>query len=250
VIVSESLARRYWPNENPLGKRLKWGPPQAKAPWLTVVGVVGDVKQGALDQTTMMHTYEPSSQQGDDFFNHFNAMNFAIRAAGSPASLASAVRAEVWGLDPQLAVARLSTMNDIIEKSLTGRRFNLFLLATFAALALVLAAIGIYGVVSYSVTQRTHEMGIRMALGASRGDVLGLVVRQGLVLALAGVAIGAAGALAVTRFLSTLLFHVAPTDPVTFLVVSVVLTAVAAAASVVPAWRATRVDPTVALRYE
>ena len=141
-------------------------------------------------------------------------------------------------------------MNDIVEKSLTPRRFNLFLLITFAALALVLAAIGIYGVISYSVTQRTHEMGIRMALGAGRGDVLGLVIRQGLILALAGVAIGVAGGLVLTRFLSTLLFHVAPTDPLTFLVVSVVLAIVAVAASVVPAWRATRVDPTVALRYE
>jgi predicted permease len=250
VIVSESLARRFWPHENPLGKRLKWGVAQSKSPWLTIVGVVGEVKQGALDQATLPHTYEPYSQQPSDIVSILTDMNFALRASGDPASLASAVRAEVWGLDPQLPVAWLLPMNDILEKSLTPRRFNLFLFVTFAGLALVLAAIGIYGVVSYSVTQRTHEMGIRMALGAGRGDVLGLVVRQGLVLALAGVGIGVAGGLALTRFLSTLLFHVAPTDPITFFVVSLVLATVAIAASIVPAWRATRVDPTVALRYE
>jgi predicted permease len=248
VIISRSIAREFWPNEDPIGKRLKWGVAQSHNPWLTIVGVVGDIKQGPLDETTQSHTYEPYLQTGDPL--PFNSLNFAVQVMGPPASLASAIRAEIWAFDSQLAVAHLETMNDIVEKSLAPRRLNLFLLVTFAGLALVLAAIGIYGVVSYSVTQRTHEMGIRMALGAGRGDVLGLVVRQGLFLALAGVAIGVAGGLVLTRFLSTLLFHVAPTDPVTFFVVSFVLAAVAVAASVVPAWRATRVDPTVALRYE
>ncbi|MDE3137908.1 MAG: FtsX-like permease family protein, partial [Acidobacteriota bacterium] len=248
VIISQSIAREFWPNEDPIGKRLKWGVPQSDSPWLTIVGVVGDVEQGPLDHDILPHTYEPYLQVKAS--GPLNSMNFAVQSAGRPESLDSAIRAEIWDFDSQLAVAQLETMSDILEKSLTPRRFNLFLLVTFAGLALVLATIGIYGVVSYSAAQRTHEMGIRMALGAGRGDVLRLVVRQGVLLALAGVGIGVGGALALTRFLSTLLFRVAPTDPVTFLAVSFVLAAVAVAASVVPAWRATRVDPTVALRYE
>jgi predicted permease len=244
VIISQSIARRYWPGEDPIGKRLKWGPAQSTTPWLTVVGVVGDVKPAGLDQPTVPHTYEPYLQVPWD------SLFFAVRTSRDPAALASAVRAEVWSADSQLAVSQMRTINDIVEKSLTQRRFSLFLLVAFAGLALVLAAIGIYGVVSYSVSQRTHEMGIRMALGAGRVEVLRLVVRQGLILALAGVAIGVAGALVLTRLLAGLLFQIAPTDPVTFISGSVVLAAVAVAASLVPAWRATRVDPTVALRYE
>jgi putative ABC transport system permease protein len=250
VIVSESLARKYWPGQDPIGKRLKWGVEESKGRWLTIVGVVGDVKPGALDQATVPHSYEPYSQQTDEYVRGLAAMNFALRASGDPASHASAVRAEGWSLDSQLAVAQLLPMNDIVEKSLTGRRFNLFLLVAFAGLALALAAIGTYGVVSYSVSRRTHELGIRTALGAGRGDVLKLIAGQGFILAATGIAFGVCGALVLTRFLSTLLYQVPPRDPATLAAVSALIGIVAVAASLVPAWRATRVDPNVALRHE
>ena len=174
----------------------------------------------------------------------------AVRAAGDPASLASVLRAAVWGLDRQLAVADVRTMSQVISESTAPRRFNLFLLLAFAALAVALAGIGIYGVLSYSVAQRTHEIGIRMALGAQRGEVLRLVVGQGLLHLGVGIAIGIAGALALTRFLASLLYEVRATDPVTFAAVSTILTGIALLASYVPARRATKVDPMVALRCE
>ena len=170
LLVSESLAKRYWPNQDAIGKRLKWGPQESKDPWLTVVGVVGDVKQSTLDVETTPHTYEPLLQ------NTSGSANVAIRASGDPAALTSALRAAVWALDPQLAVAQIRTMDQVISESTTSRRFNLFLLAGFAFLALVLSAIGIYGVIAYSVVRRVHEIGIRMALGASGGDVMRLVI--------------------------------------------------------------------------
>jgi len=246
LIVSESLAKRYWPNLDPIGKRLHWGPPESKDAWLTIVGVVGDVKQGPLDAPTIQHTYESYAQHDVPA----NTLNVAVRAAGDPASLASALRAAVWGLDRQLAVADVRTMSQVISESTAPRRFNLCLLLAFAALAVALAGIGIYGVLSYSVAQRTHEIGIRMALGAQRGEVLRLVVGQGLLHLGLGIAIGIAGALALTRFLASLLYEVRATDPVTFVAVSAILTGIALLASYVPARRATKVDPMVALRYE
>ena len=246
MIVSESLAKRYWPNLDPIGKRLHWGPPESKDAWLTIVGVVGDVKQGPLDAPTIQHTYESYAQHDVPA----NTLNVAVRAAGDPASLASALRAAVWGLDRQLAVADVRTMSQVISESTAPRRFNLCLLLAFAALAVALAGIGIYGVLSYSVAQRTHEIGIRMALGAQRGEVLRLVVGQGLLHLGLGIAIGIAGALALTRFLASLLYEVRATDPVTFVAVSAILTGIALLASYVPARRGTKVDPMVALRYE
>lgn len=246
LIVSESLAKRYWPNQDPIGKRLKWGPPESNDPWLTIVGVVGDVKQGPLDAPTVQHTYEPYAQD----IVPASALNVAMRAAGDPASLAASLRVAVWGLDRQLAVAQVRTMDEVISESVAPRRFNLYLLAAFAALAAVLAAIGIYGVISYSVAQRTHEIGIRVALGARRGDLLRQVVGQGLLLMAAGVVIGVLGALALTRFLANLLYEIKPIDPATFIAVSLLLATVALLASYIPARRATKVDPMVALRYE
>ena len=246
LIVSESLAKRYWPNQDPIGKRLHWGPPESKDAWLTIVGAVGDVKQGPLDAPTIQHTYESYVQHDVPA----NTLNVAVRAAGDPVSLTSALRAAVWGFDHQLAVAEVRTMSQVISESTAPRRFNLFLLSAFAALALVLAAIGIYGVLSYSVTQRTHEIGIRMALGAQRGEVLRQVVEQGLLLLGVGIVIGIAGALALTRFLASLLYEVRPVDPLTFAAVSAILAGIALLASYIPARRATKVDPMVALRYE
>jgi putative ABC transport system permease protein len=246
LIISESLAKRYWPHEDPLGKRLKWEPTASTDPWLTIVGVVSDVKQRELDAATIPHTYEPYGQHEGAPSN----LNVAIRAAGDPASLASALRAAVWGLDRQLAVAQVRTMDQVISESNAPRRFNLLMLAAFAALALVLATVGIYGVIAYSVAQRTHEIGIRMALGAEARDVLRMVIVHGLRLALSGVALGAIGALALTRFLSSLLYGVKPTDPLTYVAVSLLLLAVAMLAVYIPARRATKVDPMVALRYE
>ena len=246
LIVSESLAKRHWPGQDPIGKRLKWGPPESNDPWLTIVGVVGDVKQGALDAATMPHTYESYEQHGTPW----SSLSVAARAAGDPASLASALRAAVWGLDRQLAVAQVRTMDQVISGSIAPRRFTLVLLAAFAALAVTLAAVGIYGLIAYSVAQRTHEIGIRMALGAQRGDVMRQVLGQGALLMGGGVGIGIVGALILMPSLASFLYGVRPTDPVTLAGVVAVLVAVALVATYVPARRATKVDPMVALRYE
>jgi putative ABC transport system permease protein len=244
LIISDSLARRYWPSQDPIGKRLKWGPEGSKDPWLTVVGVVGDVKQSSLDVETSPHTYEPFLQ------NPISALNVALRTSNDPASMATALRAAVWSIDPQLAVAQVQTMDQVIRKSTTPRRFSLFLLGGFASLALILSAIGIYGVIAYSVVRRVHEMGIRIALGAQRRDVLRLVIGQGMLLLAVGMIIGTLGALALTRALASFLYGIRPTDPVTFVAVVAILAGVAFLACYIPARRATRVDPMIALRYE
>ena len=246
LIVSESLAKQYWPGLDPIGRRLMLGTPQSDAPWLTIVGVVGDVKQGALDEDTALHTYAPFLQQK----SLFNSLNVTVRAVGEPAELASSLRAAIWGLDDQLAVAQVRTMDEIVGESTAPRRFNLYLLAGFAVTALMLAAIGIYGVIAYSVGRRTQEIGIRLALGAGRFDVLLLILKPGFALTLAGTGLGIAAALALIRLMSAMLFGVRPTDPLTFAAVSVVLVLVSLLASYIPARRAAKVDPMVALRYE
>jgi putative ABC transport system permease protein len=250
VIVSKSIAERFWPNRDPIGQRLKWGLPQSPDPWLTIIGVVGEVKQGALDQPTRPHTYEPWLQADDQMVMFASSLNLAVRATADPTTLSGMVRAQVWSLDKRLAVADVKTMDQIVDESIAPRRFNTFLLLVFAAVSVFLAAVGIYGVISYSVAQRTHEIGVRMALGAGRSDVVGLVVRQGMALTLVGVAIGLAAAFAVTRLMSSLLYGVRPDDPVTFGGVALLSVGVAFAACYVPARRATKVDPMVALRYE
>jgi putative ABC transport system permease protein len=177
-------------------------------------------------------------------------MTFVARTQSEPAALAAAVKQQIWKIDSQLPVSKVKTMNEVAAASFAARRFNMLLLAIFAGLALVLAAVGIYGVMSYTVTQRTQEIGIRMALGARAGDVLSLIIKNGMVLTLLGVVLGLAGAFGLTRLLTTLLFGVKPTDTVTFITVSIVLIFVALLACYLPARRATRVDPLVALRYE
>jgi predicted permease len=245
AIIDESFARRYWPGEDPIGKRLKRGGPGSEAPWLTVVGVAGQVKQYSLDADSPRiafytpHSQEPSSQ-----------MYIVVRAASNPETLVGAVTAEIRAMDPDLPVYNVATMQGRMSDSLARRQFSTLLLGLFAALALVLAAVGIYGVMAYSVNQRTHEIGIRIAIGAQSSDVLRLVIWQGLTLALMGVGAGLAAAFLLTRMMRSLLYGVSATDPATFAVISLILMAVALAASALPARRAAKVDPMVTLRYE
>ena len=245
LLVSDSLAKKYWPGQDPLGKRLKWGPAESSDPWLTVVGVVGDVKQGPLETATDAHTYEPYAQLGVPL-----SLRVAVRGQGDPAGLATEVRDAVRDLDPQLALGSVRTMDEVISRSTSSRRFSLVLVGSFAALALTLAAIGIYAVLAYTVARRTHEIGVRMALGARSSDVLRQVLGQGLRVTAIGIVLGAAGALVLMRFLQSLLYEVRPTDPLTFAGVLSVLVIVSATASYLPARRAMRVDPMVALRNE
>jgi len=242
VIVSQLIVERYWKNQDAIGKRLKLGPPDSNSPWLTVVGIVGDVKQGPLDAETTPHVYRPYAQEP------VRSLNFVARSVGEPASLAPALRAAIWSLDPQLVMSRVRTMEQVIKESTSPRRFNLFLLGAFAVLAMALSAIGIYGVISYSVARRSHEIGIRMALGAQTSDIITLILRQALWLLGIGVAIGVGGALVLTRFLSSFLYGIRPTDPVTFVGVVVILTGIGLLASYIPARRATAVDPMSTLR--
>ena len=243
VIINQSLARILWPNGDPVGKRMKGGPMGDN--WATVIGVVADARHNGLNTEVQPEFHRPMFQGMVLDFAYL-----AVRAKGNPLSLSGAVRNEVGELDRQIPVYGVETMQERLSGSLSPERFNMVLLALFAALALALAGVGIYGVMSYSVTQRTHDIGVRMALGAAREDLLRLVVRQGMVLAAAGLGTGLVAALALTRVLSSLLYGIHATDPLTFAAVSLVLLAVAWIATYVPAHRATKVDPMVALRYE
>jgi putative ABC transport system permease protein len=243
-LVNAMLARRFWPNDDPVGKRFKWGHPQDDTKWITIVGVVGDTKLYGLDKPARLEVYVPFRQ------DVANDMYLVVRSAIDPASLTSAIRATVSSIDKDQPVFGIETMQKLVDDSVSTRRLTLVLLGIFSALALILAAIGIYGVMSYSVALRTQEIGIRMALGAQHRDVLQLVLGQGARIALFGVAIGLVGAAALTRFLSSLLFSVSTNDPLTFAGVAAILVAVALVACYIPARRAMRVDPIIALRYE
>lgn len=243
MLVNEELARRYWPNENPVGQRITmkdWGDPLAGE----IIGVVGDIKADGLDGEMRPMIYWPYPQ----FPNTFN--NLVIRTDGNPLDVTAAVKAEVWAVDAEQPLARIQTLENLIADSVAPRRFNMLLLAGFAALALILAAIGIYGVISYTVSQRKHEIGVRMALGAGAGDVLKLILRQGMSLALLGTGIGGVVAFSLTRLMTTLLFGVSAYDPLTFSSIAALLLIVALLACWVPARRATKVDPLTALRHE
>jgi putative ABC transport system permease protein len=240
VVISETLARRYFPDEEPVGKRLQFG----ESNFREIVGVMADVKQFGLETEARPSMWFSALQSPS------RSMYVVMRTGGDPLSLASSVRNEVWAIDKDLAVANIAAMESIVSESIALPRFILLLVGFFAVVALVLAAVGIYGVMSYSVTQRRHELGIRMALGAQAGDVLKMVVGQGLLLTIIGVVIGLAGAFAVTWLMSSLLYGVSATDPVTFVLIALILTGVALGASFVPARRATKVDPMIALRYE
>ncbi|HEV2492439.1 MAG TPA: ABC transporter permease [Terriglobia bacterium] len=240
-IINRTMARTFWPGQDAVGKRLRFGPDQK---WGEVVGVVGDVRQHQLGEAPAPMMYAPYAQ------DPFPFMDIAVRTASEPASLASSVARAIQNVDKDEAVYNVRTLDEVVSRSISRRRFNTLLLGLLASLALLLTAIGIFGVISFAVTQRTHEIGVRMALGAERYDVLRLVVRQGLLLALTGVAIGLVAAWGLTRLMAALLYGVRPTDPATFLLVSLLLVGVAMLACYLPARRATKVDPMVALRYE
>ena len=246
LLVSEGFAARYWPNQDPIGKRVKlpWNPGRDDEPWRTVVGVVGDVKQYGPDKPTVNALYLPHAQYPVSF------MTLVARASGDPAEMIGTVRKAVQQLDNDQVPTEAATMEEVMAGSIQTRRFSMFVLAGFAALALALAAVGIYGVMSYVVAQRTHEIGIRIALGARLGNILRLIVGNALGLAGVGILLGGVGAFALTRLMKSLLFGVVPTDISTFIVVCVRLLVVALVASYLPARRATKVDPLVALRHK
>ena len=245
AIIDETMERKFWPDENPIGRRISFQrDPQGNPVWREVVGVVGHVKHKGLEGESPVQYYIPHRQLA------VNNVFLVVRTAVEPASMAGAVRGSIQQVDRELPVFRVTTMERMVADSMTQRRFAMTLLGVFAFVALILASVGLYGVMSYSVTHRTNEIGIRMALGATVTDVLAMVVGQGMKLSLAGVGIGLAGAFALTRVMRTLLFGVSATDPLTYALVALVLAAVSLVACFVPARRATKVDPMEALRYE
>jgi putative ABC transport system permease protein len=241
VVINQTMARQYWPDGDPVGTRVRLNNPKITA---TIVGVVGDVKQGELDDPSMPQIYAPYSQ------NPFIFATLIVRTQTDPMSMAGAVRGSIWSVDKDQPVWKIRTQQSLLDGSVGQRRFIAVLLGLFSGIALMLAAVGIYGVITYSVNQRTHEIGIRMALGANPGAILGMVMRQGMLMILAGLAIGLGTSFALTRFLSSLLFAVTPTDATTFGGIATLLALVALVACYIPARRATRVDPMVALKYE
>jgi putative ABC transport system permease protein len=245
VVISEKTAARYWPGQDPIGKRLKPGSLSGDSPWRTVIGVVKDVRQNDFIAAPKAQMYWSYHQVRD-----FPPNALVIRTQVAPLSLAASVRDAIWSVDKDQPVSEVRTMSEIVSQAIARQRFSMLLLGLFAGLALLLAAVGIYGVMSYTVAQRTREIGIRMALGAQRGDVLRLALGQGLRLVSLGLVIGLAAAFVLTRVMASLLFGVGPTDSTTFITISVVLMSVAALASYIPALRATKVDPMFALRYQ
>jgi len=244
AIVSESWARRFLPNEDPIGNRIKLGGRDSTRPWLSIVGIAGDVRDTRLESDARPCVYVPYPQFPS------SGMTLVVRAGFDPKALISAIRDEVWAIDKDQPVTDAKTMDQYVADSVSPRRSGALVLSIFASLALVLASVGVYGVMAYSVTRRVHEIGIRVALGAQSSDVIKLVVGRGMALVLVGITIGLAAALTLTRLMTSLLYGVSATDPMTFGVVSVLLVAVALLATYIPARRATKVDPMVALRCE
>ena len=244
AIVNQDFAKRFFPNGDSLGKRVSFGCEESEGLCRTIVGVVGNIRQESITDKAIPEIYVPFAQMP------MNGMQVMVRTASDPLALVGAVRNEVLAIDRNQPIYEVKTLAQRVNEVAAVSRSLMVLFTAFALLAVVLGAVGIYGIVSYSVTQRTHEIGIRMALGAQAANVLSLIMKNGLTLVLTGIVIGIAGALALTRFLTTLLFGVTPTDSVTFVVVSVVFFVIAMVASLIPALRATRVDPLVALRYE
>jgi putative ABC transport system permease protein len=247
VVVNRKLAEQFWPGQDPIGKRLKVGPADSPNPWTTVIGVVGDVRQVGLQGEQRLEMYASYKQDPRGFIA---PRDLVVRSTFDPESIVAAVREQVWAVDKDQPVSNVRTMEQVFTSAVARERFQALLLGLFAGLALVLAVVGLYGVMSYAVTQRTHEIGIRMALGAQRTEVLRLIIGEGMLLTLVGVALGLGVALGVTRLMTGILYGVTATDPTTFVAVAGLLVAVAFIACYIPARRATRVDPLVALRYE
>jgi putative ABC transport system permease protein len=241
VIVSAALGRKYWPGENPLGKRVRF---DENDKWMTVIGVAGDVRQLGLEQAPPPILYLPYKLFALPF------TNLAVRSAAPDAVVADLMRAQIRAVDPEMPPGEMATLHAILDRSVDEPRFRTLLLGAFAITALLLAAVGVYGLISYSVTQRTREIGIRIALGAQPRQVIVPMIREGVVLAVGGLTIGLAGAFLAVRVLSRFLFGVGASDPVTFAAVSLLLFVVAVVASYIPSRRAMRVDPIVALRSE
>ena len=245
ALINKTMADQLWPNEDPIGKRIKFpGSEKNPQPWRTIVGIVNDVSQYALDQKAPMQIYLPHQQ----FPTSFDTI--VVKTENSPEAMITTVRSAILAVDKEQAVYNVATLQDLLADSILLRTVLMLLMIVFATLALILAVVGIYGVMSYAVTQRTQEIGIRMALGASAADVLKLVLRNGMTLAVMGVLIGLAGAFALTRLLASLLFGVRPTDALTFAAVSGTVIGAALLACYIPARRATKLDPLTALRYE
>jgi predicted permease len=244
VIIDEHMAEQFWPNQDPVGKRIHIVQSKSENPWQTIVGVVGRIKQDSLDTDPRIAFYLPHTQSSS------RAMNVVVRSAADPTTLTAAVKKQIHDLDPDLPMYYVRTMDQRVEEYLAPRRFAMLLLGAFAALALALAIIGIYGVMAYLVNQGTREIGIRIALGATQHGILSLVIRRGATLAVCGVTIGLAAAFALTRLMRSLLFGVNSTDPLTFAAISLLLTFVALLATYVPARRAARIDPMVSLRCD
>jgi putative ABC transport system permease protein len=244
VIVNQALAKRYFPNEDPIGKRISRSAPGENPIWFSIIGVVGDVRHAGL-------AAEPGPQIYSSYYEDpVLTMSVVVRSRSNPTSIALLVRSEIQKADSDIPVFNVRTMEQSASESIAPNRITMLLLGFFAAVALVLAAAGIYGIMAYSVTQRTFEVGVRMALGARPRDIITMILKQGMVLTLIGLGVGFVAALAATRVLSSVLFEISATDLLTFAIAPLILMAVALVACLIPARRATKVDPVIALRYE
>jgi putative ABC transport system permease protein len=248
AIINETMARQYWPGENALGRRFKLGDPDENTPWIEIVGIVADVRQMGIDEPVKAEMYFPYQQDNGSIW--YIPRDLAIRTGGETSNLVGAVRQIIREVDPDQPVSNVATMAEVLGTEAAQRRMGMIMLAGFATLALLLASLGIYGVLAYFVTQHTNEIGVRQALGATPGNILWLVLRKGMGLTFVGVGIGLLAAFALTRLMSSLLFGVTAADPLTFATVPLLLVLVALLACYIPARRATKVDPLVALRYE
>jgi putative ABC transport system permease protein len=252
VVVNEAMARQFWPDADPMGKRIRLYYDKDQKHWLSVVGIAGDVRYRGWDFEPIPQVFVPYQRNPYRLLPYAQSpyLSLVVRTTADPTNLIKAAQTRIWAVDKDQPISAIQTMEQALSDSVANRRVYLVLLSVFAVIALLMAASGIYGLVSYTVARRTQEMGIRVALGATTGKVLALVIRQGMFLTLIGVAIGAAGSLVLTKIISGLLYGITPTDPSTFVGTALLFAAVALIATYIPARRAATIDPTVAFRYE